>query len=150
MTRTKLLVAANLFFSLVVSAALAAQEPFRVRSVFTAQPGDVSVVVELPPGLTPQAADFALVIDNDTVTAREVRGQDIAVMLLVDISGSIKRGPLNDIKKALLSFSDKISSLMMIRLYRRSKRRGTIFVGLSRNWILQGRTQSFTELSTMP
>ena len=108
MTRTKLLVAANLFFSLVVSAALAAQEPFRVRSVFTAQPGDVSVVVELPPGLTPQAAEFALVIDNDTVTAREVRGQDIAVMLLVDISGSIKRGPLNDIKKALLSFSDKI------------------------------------------
>src|SRR5215510_7162377 len=108
MTRTKLLVAANLFFFLVVSAALATQEPFRVRSVFTAQPGDVSVVVELPPGLTPQAAEFALVIDNDTVTAREVRGQDIAVMLLVDISGSIKRGPLNDIKKALLSFSDKI------------------------------------------
>src|SRR5262244_386572 len=104
MTRTKLLVAANLFFSLVVSAALAAQEPFRVRSVFTAQPGDVSVVVELPPGLTPQAADFALVIDNENVTAREVRGQDIAVMLLADISGSIKRGPLNDIKKALLSF----------------------------------------------
>src|SRR5262245_47382673 len=107
MTQSKFLVATSLFFALVVSPAFTAEEPFRVRSVSTPQPGEVSVVVELPPGLTPQAADFGLVIDNKTVPAREVRGQDIAVMLLVDISGSIKRGPLNDIKKALLSFLDK-------------------------------------------
>src|SRR5262245_47599968 len=107
MTRSKLLVAASLFLALIGFCAFAAEEPFRVRSLSTAQPGEVSVVVELPPGLTPQAADFGLVIDNETVTAREVRGQDIAVMLLVDISGSIKRGPLNDIKKGLLSFLDK-------------------------------------------
>src|SRR5262249_61964651 len=79
MTRTKLLVAANLFFSLVVSAALAAQEPFRVRSVFTAQPGDVSVVVGFPPGFTPQAADFSLVIDNENMISWEFQDQDTAL-----------------------------------------------------------------------
>jgi hypothetical protein len=71
MTRSKSLVAASLFLALIVFSVFAAEEPFRIRSVSTVQPSEVSVVVELPSELSPKPADFALVIDNQMVaTAR--------------------------------------------------------------------------------
>jgi Ca-activated chloride channel family protein len=72
--------------------------------------GEVSVVVELPPGVTPEASNFRLLLDGKTVTAaREVKiFQDsnlgLALLFCVDVSGTMKGDPLADTKKALLSF----------------------------------------------
>ena len=112
MTQSKFLAAASLFFALIVSYVFAAEEPFRIRSFSTDQSGEVSVVVELPPGLTPKTADFDLLIDNKIVaTAREIRGLDLNVMFFVDVSGSMKGSkndsPLEDAKNALSSFLTK-------------------------------------------
>src|SRR5262249_15605727 len=77
MTRLKFLTA-SCFCILVVFCAFAAEEPFRIRSVSTVQPGRVSVVVELPSGLTPKPDEFELLIDNKPVaTVREIRGLDL-------------------------------------------------------------------------
>jgi pSer/pThr/pTyr-binding forkhead associated (FHA) protein/Mg-chelatase subunit ChlD len=109
MTRLKFLTAASCFCVLIVFSAFAAEEPFRIRSVSTAQPGRVSAVVELPSGLTPKPDEFELLIDNKPVaTVREIRGLDLNIMFLVDISGSMKGSkndsPLEDAKGALLNF----------------------------------------------
>jgi pSer/pThr/pTyr-binding forkhead associated (FHA) protein/Mg-chelatase subunit ChlD len=100
---------ASLFLALIAFFVFAAEEPFRIRSVSTAQPDEVSVVVELPLGLIPKAADFDLIIDNEVVTnARETRGLELNIMFLVDVSGSMKGSkndsPLEDAKSALLKF----------------------------------------------
>jgi Mg-chelatase subunit ChlD len=109
MTQSKFLAAASLFFILIVFYVFAAEEPFRIRSFSNDQSGEVSVVVELPAGLTPKTADFDLLIDNKIVaTAREIRGLDLNVMFFVDVSGSMKGSkndsPLEDAKNALSSF----------------------------------------------
>jgi Mg-chelatase subunit ChlD len=111
MTRSQFLAATSVLSALIVFSAFAAEEPFRIRSVSTAQPGEVSVVVELPSKLTPKADDFDLIIDDKRIVAREVRGLVLNIMFLVDVSGSMKGSkkdsPLEDAKKALLSFLGK-------------------------------------------
>jgi len=87
--------------------AFTAQEELHVRSAHTNPRGETLVVVELPPGLSPKASDFHLLIDNQSVTAKEIHGQDLATILLVDISGSMKGSPLNDAKAALSSLVNK-------------------------------------------
>src|SRR5262245_31323752 len=105
MTPSKFRVAASLFFALIVSRVVAPAQPLRIRSLSTTPPGQVSAVVELPQGLTPKATDFDLKIDNNPVaTVREIRGPVLNIMFLVDVSGSMKGRPLDDTKKALLSF----------------------------------------------
>ena len=80
-------VAALIFFSFPSSISTA-QERFRVRSVFVDPAGQVSAVVELPPGSTPEPSDFQLVIDeNPVATAKETRGQELSIMFFVDVSG---------------------------------------------------------------
>jgi Mg-chelatase subunit ChlD len=111
MTRSQFLAATSVLSALIVFSVFAAEEPFRIRSVSTAQPGEVSVVVELPSKLTPKADDFDLIIDDKRIVAREVRGLVLNIMFLVDVSGSMKGSkkdsPLEDAKKALLSFLGK-------------------------------------------
>jgi hypothetical protein len=49
-------------------------ESFRVGPVYTKEPGMVSVVVDLPSGVTASAADFHLLVDgNPVATAHEIK-----------------------------------------------------------------------------
>jgi Mg-chelatase subunit ChlD len=86
----------------------AEREQFRIRSAFVGAAGEVSAVVELPPGSTPKSTDFKLLInDRVAATARETQDQRLNLMFLVDVSGSMKGPPLNDAKNALPSFLSK-------------------------------------------
>jgi len=94
----------------VPSAAMmsAQSEQFRIRSAFVGPAGEVSAVVELPPGSTPKSADFRLLIDEKVAaTARETEYQRLNLTFLVDVSGSMKGPPLNDVNNALPSFLSK-------------------------------------------
>ena len=86
---------------------MAAEQRFHVRAAYTNNRGEIVVVVELPPGMTPKASDFSLLIENSRVTAKEIHGQDLDFTLLVDVSGSMKGRPLNDVKAALFSLVDQ-------------------------------------------
>jgi von Willebrand factor type A domain/Inner membrane component of T3SS, cytoplasmic domain len=85
-------------------------EPFRIGPVYHKAPGEVSVVVELPAGVTPTAADFRLLIDDSlAATAQEMKpfrdsGRGMALAVCIDVSGTMARGPLDEAKKALFSF----------------------------------------------
>jgi von Willebrand factor type A domain/Inner membrane component of T3SS, cytoplasmic domain len=104
----KLLVGISLL--LVSHLPLVWAESFRIGPVYTQKPGEVSVVVELPPGVYPTAAHFRLLIDdNPIVTAQALKafrdsGQGMALAVCVDVSGTMSRGPLNEAKGALLTF----------------------------------------------
>jgi Mg-chelatase subunit ChlD len=92
-------------------------EPFRLGPIYTDQPGEVSVVVEFeaPPGPLPSSY-FRLVEDGKPIaTAREIKsfkdsGQGLALIICVDVSGSMKGAPLADTQEALLSFLGKVRS----------------------------------------
>ena len=80
----------------------AEKDALHVRSVFTTPQGEVLAVVELPQEITPKAAELHLVFDNKSVaTAKEIHGQELDLTVLVDVSGSMKGRPLNDVKAAL-------------------------------------------------
>lgn len=122
---------------LVSSAPCVVAAQFRVGPVYTDQPGEVSVVVELPPGVTPEASDFRLMVDGEIVaTAAEIKTFDIsdgevALVLCVDVSRTMSKGkkddPLEDTRSslatflkdkaragdhiALISFADKVEQL---------------------------------------
>ncbi len=87
--------------------AFTAQQELHVRSAHPNPRGELLVVVELPSGSNPKASDFHLLIDKKIVPAKEIHGQDLATLLLVDISGSMKGAPLNDAKAALSSLVKK-------------------------------------------
>src|SRR5262245_22932422 len=93
---------------LVAHTSLVLAEPLRGGPVYTKQPGEVSVVIELPPGVTPTAADFYLLAAGNTIaTAQEIKSfrdslEDLALVVCVDVSGSMAHRPLEDIKEALL------------------------------------------------
>lgn len=108
MTWFRFLAAITLLFIPSASSMSAEREQFRIRSALVGAAGEVSAVVELPPGSTPKSTDFQLLI-NDRVAAiaRETEDQRLNLMFLVDISGSMKGPPLNDAKNALPSFLSK-------------------------------------------
>lgn len=101
-----LTVLVSLTFLLGSSDSLRAAEPesFRVRSAVAEPPGQLSAVVVIPPGATPPATDFELLLDDRRVTAQKVQDHQLSVMFLVDVSGSMKGAPLADIKDALSRF----------------------------------------------
>src|SRR5262245_46053826 len=88
------------------SGSLWAAEPeaFRVRSAVADRPGELSAVVVIPPGQTPPATDFELLLDDRRIAAQKVQDHQLSVMFLVDVSGSMKGAPLADIKDALPRF----------------------------------------------
>lgn len=85
-------------------------EAFRVGPVYTEKPGELAVVVELPPGAAPKESDFSLFIDRKPVAVGrgiksfEESGKGLSLLLCVDVSGSMKGGPLDETREALLSF----------------------------------------------
>ena len=100
-------------FFLVFHTSLVLAEQIRVGPVYTKQPGAVSVVIEVPPGVTPTAADFHLLSDGSPVApAQEIKSfrdslEDLALIICVDVSGTMAHRPLEDIKEALLRFLGK-------------------------------------------
>lgn len=84
-------------------------DAFRAGPVYLEQPGRLAAVVELPPGSVPGPADFHLVIDGrkvadaSEVKAFEESGKGLALAVCVDVSGSMRGGPLREAKEALLS-----------------------------------------------
>ena len=98
---------------LIFHTSLALAEQLRVGPVYTKQPGVVSAVIELPPGVTPTAADFHLLSDGSPVaTAQEIKSfrdslENLALVICVDVSGTMAHGPLEDAKGALLQFLGK-------------------------------------------
>jgi Mg-chelatase subunit ChlD len=108
MTSLTFLVKISLLLVATVSMVAAQTEPFRIRSVFVNPSGELSAIVDFPPGTTPKSTDFHLLIDDRRVaTARETQDQRLALMFLVDVSGSMKGPPLNDVKSALPAFLSK-------------------------------------------
>src|SRR5262245_49994844 len=89
---------------LVFHTSLVLAEQFRVGPVYIEQGGVVSVVIELPPGLTPTAADFHLLADGRPMaTAQVIKSfrdslEDLALAVCVDISGTMAGGPLDEAK----------------------------------------------------
>ena len=80
-------------------------ETLRIRSSFVNPAGELSAVVEFPPGPTPKSSDFGLLIDDRRVASgRETQDQRLNLMFLVDVSGSMHGPPMNDIKGALPKF----------------------------------------------
>ena len=106
--RMKIFMALILVSFLVTFQAFA--EVLQVGPVYMEKPGELSAVVELPPGTAPQASEFRLMMNRKAVaTANAVNtfgesGNALALVLCVDVSGSMNGGPLRDIKHALLSF----------------------------------------------
>jgi Mg-chelatase subunit ChlD len=104
---------AGISLLLVSHPPLVLAQPFRVGPVYTDQPGEVSVVVELPPGARAEASDFQLLADDGVVaTAQEIKtfqhsGRGLALAFCVDVSGTMSRGPLDEMQEALLSFIGK-------------------------------------------
>ncbi len=87
------------------SVSAAQDESFRLKSVFVDPAGDLSAVVQFPPGATPKSTALELWIDDKrAATAQEAQDQRLNMMFLVDVSGSMKGAPLNDTKNALASF----------------------------------------------
>jgi hypothetical protein len=88
-------------------------EQLRVGPVYTKQPGEVSVVIELPPAVIPAAADFHLIAaGNPMATAQEIKYfrdslEDLALAVCVDVSGTMAGRPLDEAKKALFDFLGK-------------------------------------------
>ena len=108
MTWFRFLAAISLLFVPSASSMSAEREQFRIRSAFVGAAGDVSALVELPPGSTPKSTDFQLLInDRVAATARETQDQRLNLLFLVDVSGSMKGPPLNDAKNELSSFLSK-------------------------------------------
>ena len=105
MTWLIFLVAVGLALMPSVSMVAAQTEALRIRSSFVNSPGELTAVVEFPPGATPKSTDFRLLIDDRQVaSARETQDQRLNLMFLVDVSGSMRGAPLNDIKSALPKF----------------------------------------------
>src|SRR5215510_6826405 len=98
---------------LVFHTSLVLAEQIRVGPVYTKQPGAVSVVIELPPGVTPTAADFHLLANGSPVTpAQEIKSfrdslENLALVICVDVSRTMDHGPLEEAKTALLQFLGK-------------------------------------------
>jgi von Willebrand factor type A domain/Inner membrane component of T3SS, cytoplasmic domain len=98
---------------LIPHAPVLGAESLRVGPVYTRESGMVSVVVELPPGVSPTAGDFRLLVDDNPVaTAQRIRpfrdsGQGIALAVCVDVSGTMAGKPLEDAKKAVLAFLNR-------------------------------------------
>jgi von Willebrand factor type A domain/TIR domain len=108
MTWFRFVAAISLLFVPFASSMSAEREQFRIRSAFVGAAGEVSAVVELPPGSTPKSTDFKLLInDRVAATARETQDQRLNLMFLVDVSGSMKGQRLNDAKNALVSLLAK-------------------------------------------
>lgn len=106
---TKLLIGIGLSVVLVNGLVLA--EDYRVGTVYEDGLGEISVVVELPYGVTePDASNFKLLIEGKKVaTASEVRtfldsGKELGWFLCVDVSGTMAGAPLQDTKQALHTF----------------------------------------------
>ena len=110
----------KMFMTLILvsffGASLSFAGALQVGPVYMDKPGELSAVVELPPGAIPQASEFNLLMDRKHVaTANAVKtfgesGKGLALVLCVDVSGSMKGGPLRDIKEALLSFIGKAAN----------------------------------------
>ncbi|MGH9958360.1 MAG: VWA domain-containing protein, partial [Pyrinomonadaceae bacterium] len=104
---------ASLFLCASSVAQLPLESGIRVGPVYKDAPGEASVVVELPYGVTqPAAGNFHLLLDGKrefAFEAGEVKsfldsGQELAILLCIDVSGSMAGAPLRDIKQALLTF----------------------------------------------
>jgi Mg-chelatase subunit ChlD len=107
---------------LIVHTPSVSAEQFRVGPVYTDQPGEVSVVVELPPGVTPDVSDFRLVMNGKTLAVAQTiedfrhSGRGLALAVCVDVSGTMDRGPLADMKEGLLVLLGKVRSQDRIAL----------------------------------
>lgn len=106
---TKLLIGIGLSVLLMNGPVLAGD--YRVGTVYEDGPGEISVVVELPYGVTkPDASNFKLLIEGKEVaTASEVRtfldsGKELGWFLCIDVSGTMAGAPLQDTKQALHTF----------------------------------------------
>src|SRR5215831_2994578 len=88
-------------------------EQLRVGPVYTKQPGMVSVVIELLPGVIPTVADFHLLAaGNPMATTHEIKSfrdslEDLALAVCVDVSGTMAGRPLDEAKEALFVFLGK-------------------------------------------
>lgn len=112
--RLRIKIGIGLAFLCASSVAQTPLEPgVRVGPLYEDAPGNVSVVVELPYGVTqPAAGNFHLLLDGKRDLAFEAgqvksfldSGQDLAILVCIDVSGSMAGAPLKDIKQALLAF----------------------------------------------
>ena len=82
----------------------------RVGPVYVDAPGEIATLVEVHSKDIPLASDFRLLMDNQPVTAaKDVKtfhrsGKDLALVICIDVSGSIGEQRLRDIKAALFFF----------------------------------------------
>lgn len=83
---------------------------FRVGPVYTKQFPDVEVVVEPPPAQSYRAGDFTLIEDGALGnTAKDIRrfhetGEGVSVVLLVDVSGSMRGRPIQAVREGLSGY----------------------------------------------
>ncbi len=91
---------------------------FRAGPIYTDpnRPGDVAVVVELSPPDWSVKSAFRLLADGKVIaTSRDLKSfalsdQAMALVLSVDVSGSMKGGPLSDTKRGLRWFLEELAN----------------------------------------
>jgi hypothetical protein len=107
---------ASFFLALYCAAQQSLEAGFHVGPLYHDAPGQASVVVELPYGITqPAAENFHILMDEKpelTYSARQVKnfrdsGQELALLLCIDVSGTMAGAPLTRIKDDLLAFVAK-------------------------------------------
>ena len=82
-------------------------EAFKVGTIYKDGPGEISALVEVSKKYFPQASDFRLLLDNQTVaTAKKIdafenSGRKMALVVCVDVSDSIGKVAFNELKAAL-------------------------------------------------
>jgi hypothetical protein len=102
-----------LFMTVFCLGQLAAEESLTVGPVYTSNPGELSVMFDIGPGVTVRPNDIQLVEDGRrTVRATEVQrfadsGHALAWVLCVDVSGTMRGEPLFSMKLALRAFIER-------------------------------------------
>lgn len=97
-------------FLLLAGAAFA---QFRVGPVYTKNFPDLDIVVEPPPSQSYRAGDFVLLEDGAPGnTAKNMRrfhetGEGVSVVLLVDVSGSMRGRPIQAVREGLAGYVDR-------------------------------------------
>jgi hypothetical protein len=91
----------------ILTSTYAGQDDIRVGPSYSDQDNTLAVVVELPVTESPAASQFRLAFDNqkvgpaDDIRPFKLSGKRLAIVLCIDVSGSIGKERLIEIQKAL-------------------------------------------------
>lgn len=103
----KIVVKVIILIVIALTSVYAGQDDIRVGPSYNGPGNTLAVVVELPVTSSPAASQFLLTIDNqkvgsaDDIKPFKLSGKRLAIVLCIDVSGSMEKERLIEIQKAL-------------------------------------------------